>query len=125
MNVERAKKLFEFCAARCAEPKCGGIPEKAICNAALAILDMVTSSFDDGAAKVGGERMEFGKYRGQKVDDVPLDYLIAIAEIRQPQRIAGYLVSEAIMEEQGSPHGRHPRHRVAVSVPCESVDRPA
>lgn len=68
----------------------------------------------ENAAKVGSEPLDFGKYQGELIDDVPLGYLDALfANRAQNDRIRGYLLSKCIREERSGVRGRHPIHPFA------------
>lgn len=85
----------------------------------LAVADAVIAIWNshnpDNAAKVGSELLDFGKYEGTLIDEVPLGYLDALVANRaQNDRIRGYLLSKAIRDERSGARGRHPNHPIRV-----------
>jgi hypothetical protein len=109
--IEKAQELIELITDEAMT--CNEIERRIIANRITEVLDRwhkrtstaiaeMVEPFNDGEARFyGGNKMPFGKYAGERVDSVPLGYLIWLAdESRTTWRgLHRYLNSPRIKQE--------------------------
>jgi hypothetical protein len=117
---QKARELARECAELCVDSALEVIPEaramfwqellKIIPAAPAPVAPPSRAAiepFSDHQARCfGASKMPFGKHQGQRIDEVPIDYLAMLAEGNEwTQSLRRYLASERIQSEQPPTEG--------------------